>query len=446
MAVREDVDPDRVAPNPRQLAHRDPLTGLPNLAGMADRAQTAIAQARQTGGAAALLILDVDDFKRVNDSLGHLAGDELLAQIGSRLRIVTGGRAFVGRRGADEFILLVGGLPADRASAVSSVREIATEFQVALSRPFRVARSSFEVSASLGASLFPADASNFHELIDHADHAMYVAKRRGRARLQVFDQRPPGSLMKLESPLRIRHALAQGQFELYYQPVIEIADGRGLGGLEALLRWRDPDRGLLAPAQFLNHIEHSPLLDQIGEWVLSTLCQQLLSWGDRGFLPRISFNIPARQLEQPGFAQFAIDTVRRHGADPSRLAVEIIETSPVDLQEVLPTLRALREEGFVLSLDDFGAGYSTLARLRSMPFTLLKTDRQFMTGIPGDFRAEELMRTIILLGQRLDMRVIVEGVESAEQEAALVRLGARIAQGYYLGEPVPPEEILRRWA
>jgi diguanylate cyclase (GGDEF)-like protein len=446
MAGGEELDPELIETQLRQLTFRDHLTGLLNMAGMANLIQAAITRARREGTAAAILILDVDDFRRVNDSLGSLGGDELLALIGSRLRTSTNGELVVGRRGADEFVLLSEDLPANRQAAVHALGELAQQIHIALSRPFRVARSTFEISASVGASLFPADALHYHELIDHADQALYLAKRQGGGGMQLFEERPRPSLIELEGSLRLRRALEQGELELHYQPVVEIADGHTLGGLEALLRWRDPDRGLLTPDQFLPHVQHSPVLELIGEWVFSTLCQQLSRWGDRRFEPRLSFNVPARQLEQAGFAQHAIATARRYGADPSRLALEVIESSPVELEAVLPSLRALREAGFVLSLDDFGTGYSSLARLRAMPFTLLKTDRHFMTGIPGDFRAEETLRTIILLGHRLDLRVIVEGVETAEQEQALLRLGARIAQGYYLGRPGPPDEIARRWA
>ena len=444
MAIQE-LEKERLEAELRQLAFRDYLTGLPNMPAMGQRINAAIERARLGGLATAVLILDVDGFRRVNDSLGNLGGDELLALIGSRLRTSAEDKFTVGRRGGDDFVLLVEDLPVDRDRAVKEVHRIATQVQEALVRPFRVARSSFEVSASIGASLFPTDALNYHELIDHADDATYLAKQHGPARVRMFEARQPRSLVGLETTLRVRRALEDEELELFYQPVVEIADGQELGGLEALLRWRDPDRGLLTPGRFLGHVQRSPVLEQIGAWVLSTLCRQLAHWEDRGFSPRVSFNIPARQLEQGGFAQFAIATTRHYGVDPTRVAMEIVESSPVVLEDILPSLEALCQGGFSLSLDDFGTGFNSLARLRAMPFSLLKTDRQFMTGIPGDPGAEAMLRTIIVLGERLGLRVIIEGVETAEQLQAILRLGARIAQGFFLGVPAPPEEIERRW-
>jgi EAL domain-containing protein (putative c-di-GMP-specific phosphodiesterase class I) len=227
--------------------------------------------------------------------------------------------------------------------------------------------------------------------------------------------------------------------------VVEIAGADALAGLEALLRWRNPDRGLLTPENFLPFIEHSPLVEEVGEWVVDEVCRQLAQWRLRSFSPRVSFNVPARQLKRLGFAELVIATADRLGADPRQLAVEVTENTPVDLEDVLPTLSALCEAGVVLALDDFGTGYSSLARLRTMPFSLLKTDRTFMAGIPGDEIAEELLEGIISLGNTLGLRVIVEGVETAEQARELQRLRCRYAQGFHLGGPVPAAEIERRW-
>ena len=412
---------------------------------MADRIEGALVRCRREGASAALLFIDVDGFKRVNDTLGHLGGDELLKQIAKRLTAVGDSRLTAGRHGDDEFVVLLDDLPFDSERAGAAACEIAEALLARLHEPFTVARSSFEITFSIGGSVFQRDAATNSELLEHADQAMYAAKRAGRARVALFEAPEPRSVIELETTLRARRALQRNEFALVYQPVIEIADGGRLGGLEALLRWQDPDRGLLGPDAFLPLIEHSPLLEEIGEWVFSQVCAQLVQWSKRGFSPRISFNIPARQLRRPGFAEFLERTAAAADADPERLALEITETSPVSLEEVLPTLSKLRASGFALSLDDFGTGYSSLARLRSMPFTLLKTDRSFMDGIPGDPVAKELLQGIVALGNTLGLKVIVEGVETAAQERELLRLGARVAQGYYLGAPAPPEEIESRW-
>jgi len=412
---------------------------------MADRIESSLARSRREGTSTGLLFVDLDRFKRVNDTLGHTGGDELLQRVGERLSAMGDSRITAGRYSGDEFLLLVEDLPFDAEEAAGAVRELGEAVLEALHEPFSVARALFEVTASIGASIFPRDATGNPDLIEHADQAMYVAKRGGRARMALFDTPEAHSVIELETTLRARRALQRDEFELVYQPVIEIADGHCLGGLEALLRWQDPDRGLLVPDVFLPFIEHSPLFEEIGEWVFARVCRQLVEWSRRDFSPRISFNIPARQLQRTGFADYLVATAHEANADPTRLALEITETSPVALEDVHPTLLALREAGFALSLDDFGTGYSSLARLHAMPFTLLKTDRTFMAGIPGDAVAEELLEGIIALGNTLGLKVIVEGVESAAQERELLRIGARVAQGFHLGAPAPPEEIELRW-
>jgi diguanylate cyclase (GGDEF)-like protein len=430
----------------RRLAFRDHLTGLPNRLAMADRIEAALARSRREGTSAALLFVDIDGFKRVNDTLGHGAGDELLRLVAARLRALGDDRITAGRHGGDEFLLLVDDLPRDPDAVAVAIEHVGERLSVVLQEPFSVARATFELSASAGASVFPIDAGTQHELLEHADQSMYVAKRRGRGQVAVFERSEPHALAELEATRRVREGLAHGQFELHYQPVIEIADGAGLAGLEALLRWRDPDRGLIRPDAFLPFIEESALAEEVGEWVFAEVCRQLADWGQRSFEPRVSLNIPLRQLRRPGFAHFLVRTAAQRGTDMARLALEITESGPIDLQEVGPTLSALCDAGLALALDDFGTGHSSLARLRALPFTLLKTDRSFMDGIPGDRVAEELLQGIIALGNTLRLRVIVEGVETAEQELALLRLGCRFAQGYHLGAPAPAHEIEARWS
>jgi diguanylate cyclase (GGDEF)-like protein len=430
----------------RRLAYRDHLTGLPNRLAMADRIEAALTRSRREGTSAALLFVDIDGFKRVNDTLGHVAGDELLRLVAARLRALGDDRITAGRHGGDEFLLLVDDLPRDPDAVGLAIEHVGQRLVAMLQEPFSVARATFELSASAGASVFPQDAKTHHELIEHADESMYLAKRRGRGQVAVFEQSERHSLAELEATRRVRQGLAHDELELHYQPVIEIANGGGLAGLEALLRWRDPDRGLVRPDDFLPFIEESSLADELGEWVFAEVCRQLADWQSRAFEPRVSVNIPLSQVKRPGFADFMIRTAAHRGADLTRLAIEITETGPIELDEVGPTLRAVCDAGPVLALDDFGTGHSSLARLRSLPFTLLKTDRSFMDGIPGDPVAEELLEGIIVLGKALRLRVVVEGVETAEQEQALLRMGCRIAQGYHLGSPAPPEAIEARFS
>jgi diguanylate cyclase (GGDEF)-like protein len=430
----------------RRLAYRDHLTGLPNRTAMADRIEAALMRSRREGTSAALLFIDIDGFKRVNDTLGHVAGDELLRLVAARLRALGDDRITAGRHGGDEFLLLVDDLPRDPDAVGLAIEHVGQRLVAILQEPFTLARATFELSASAGASVYPLDARTHHELIEHADESMYVAKRRGRGQVAVFEHSERRSLAELETTRRVRQGLAQDELELHYQPVIEIANGGGLAGLEALLRWRDPDRGLVRPGDFLPYIEESPLAEELGEWVFAEVCRQLGDWRTRAFEPRVSVNIPLSHLRRPGFADFMTGTATRRGADLTRVAIEITETGPIELDEVAPALRTLRDAGLALALDDFGTGHSSLARLRSLPFTLLKTDRSFMDGIPGDSVAEELLAGIIALGKALGLRVIVEGVETPEQARALMRMGCQVAQGYHLGSPEPPEAIEARWS
>jgi diguanylate cyclase len=445
MGEREELLDGSAEAELRRLAFRDELTDLPNRIAMADRIEATLARSSREGTCSALLLVDVDGMGRVNATLGHSAGNDLLRLIARRLSDRVGVRVTVGRHGSDEFLLMLDDLPGDPAEARVAVEAFGEQVAASFRQPFSVARSTFEISASAGASVYPLDAASQHELFAHADQAMFVAKHRGGGALVVFDRPAKHSLLELEASQRARRGLARGEFELFYQPVVAIADGGHLAGLEALLRWRDPDRGLLVPEAFLPYVEPSPLVDEIGEWVFSEVCRQLAEWGSCGFAPRVSFNVPARQLRHVDFAEFVITTAAAHGIDPSRLSAEITETSLVAVDEVSSTLELLGAAGFLLSLDDFGTGYSSLSRLREMPFSVLKIDRSFMSGVPGDSVAEELLRGIITLGGALGLDVIVEGIETADQEHQLLLLGARLGQGYHLGVPAPAAEIADHW-
>jgi diguanylate cyclase (GGDEF)-like protein len=429
----------------RRLAYRDHLTGLPNRASMQARIDAALVRGQREGTAVALLFCDLDGIKLVNATLGHALGDRVLADVAERLLLLSGPGVCVGRHGGDEFLVLVEDLPRDRDATVGVARDFGERLAAAFTAPFSAGGATFELTASAGAAIFPWHAADTTTLIERADGAMYEAKRGGRAQTVIFDRVVERPYLELEATLRVRRALAAGELELHYQPVIEIADGSGLGGLEALLRWRDPDRGLVMPGEFLPLLEHSPLLEEIGEWVFGEVCRQLEVWRARGFEPRVSFNVPARQLRRPGFADHILRVAEETGADLTRLAAEITESANVDLEPVMPVLRRLRAAGLVLSLDDFGTGYASFARLRDMPFSLLKTDLSFMRGVPDDPTAVELLQAMVTLGRTLGLVVIVEGVETERQLARVLEIGVRVAQGWLFDRALPPDEIEARY-
>ncbi len=413
---------------------------------MQTRIEAAVERGAREGSAAALLFCDLDGIKLVNDTLGHAHGDRVLVAVAERLRGLLGATVSAGRHGGDEFLVLLEDLPHNRDSALDAARAFGDRLAATLALPFSVGGATFELTASTGVAAFPWHAADAATLVERADSAMYEAKRAGRARTVVFEGVRQQSYRELEATLRVRRALAAGELELHYQPVIEAADGGGLGGLEALLRWRDPDRGLVLPGEFLPMLERSRLLDEVSEWVFREVCRQLAEWRGRGFTPRISFNVPARQLRTPGFADFILRTAAETGADLTRVAAEITESANVDLDPVLPVLRRLREAGLVLSLDDFGTGYSSFARLRDMPFSLLKTDLSFMRGVPNDPVAVDLLEAMVRLGRTLGLVTIVEGVETPAQLDRLLGIGVRVAQGFLFGRAQPPSEIEAQYA
>ena len=430
----------------RRLAYRDDLTGLPNRASMRERIGAALKHAEREGTAVAVLFCDLDGIKLVNDTLGHALGDQVLADVADRLRTLARAGVTAGRHGGDEFLLLVEDLPGDRDAAMAAAAELGSRLAAAFNPPFWAGGATFELTTSAGAAVFPWHADDATTLVERADGAMYEAKRAGRAQTVVFDRVIERPYRELEATLRVRRALAAGELELHYQPVIEIADGGGLGGLEALLRWNDPDRGLVLPNDFLPLLDRSPLLEEIGEWVFAEVCRQLQDWRRRGFNPRVSFNLPARQLRRPGFADYILRVAEESGADLTRIAAEITETANVDLEPVLPVLLRLREAGLVLSLDDFGTGYASFARLRDMPFSLLKTDASFMRGIPDDETAVELLQAMMTLGKTLGLVVIVEGIETERQLERALEIGVRVAQGFLFDRALPPDAIEARYA
>ena len=420
-----------------RLAYFDPLTGLPNRAQLEAELRRCVTRAARSGRAVALLLVDLDNFKLVNDSFGHGAGDRLLRRIAGRLRGVEGD-GMLARLGGDEFLILLPGL-ADGGEAAA--RAAADEVAARLAEPFKVSGAEFHVQSSVGISLFPEDANAPAELLQHADMAMYESKSRGRAASTVYAQVAHDPLERLSLPARLRRAIAEDELVLHYQPIVELATGR-LAAMEALLRWNDPDRGLVYPDDFIPAAEEMSLLEPIGDWVIGSLARQMLEWREAGLRPHVSFNVSPRQLHRPDFAGELQARLDGLGIDPSWLTMELTESATLrEPERIGPILRELDASGLRMAIDDFGAGWSSLSRLRMLPVHTLKIDRSFMREIPDDPGAGAIVDAVIALADALGMDTVAEGVETRVQALFLAAQGCRLAQGRYFGDPVPASEL-----
>jgi diguanylate cyclase (GGDEF)-like protein/PAS domain S-box-containing protein len=420
------------------LAYHDQLTGLPNRAMLSDHLTVAVARSKRTGTSAALLCLDIDDFKLVNDSLGHAVGDELLRAVTRRLDEIKRHDDVLARTGGDEFFMLLPDLPGDGESpAFSAARRVAAAFQ----EPFEVAGTELHVNTSVGVSLFSRDAADADELLRHADAAMYQAKREARAGFALYKPEAQDPLERLSLTARLRKALKHGEFVLHFQPIFALPEGRPVA-VEALLRWQDPVRGLLAPAEFIPAAENSGLIEPIGAWVLDEFCRQAAAWDRLGLRPRLSLNASPRELRRPEYADGVAGALERHAVDPSRVVIEVTESAAMDDSGAGRRLLAkLHEIGVGLAIDDFGEGFSSLSRLRELPVQQLKIDRSFMREVPGDPSAAAVITAIIQLAVALGREVVAEGVESEEQRQFLLEQGCPLGQGFYLSRPLPAEQV-----
>ena len=420
------------------LAYHDQLTGLPNRAMLADHLTVAAARGRRSGTSAALLCLDLDDFKLVNDSLGHSVGDELLLAVSKRLDEVKRHDDVLARAGGDEFFMLLPDLPEDgEGPALAAALRVAAAFQ----EPFEVAGTELHVNTSVGVSLFPRDAGNSEELLRHADAAMYQAKRETRAGYAIYQPDGEDPLERLSLTARLRKALERGELVLHYQPIFALPEGRPVA-VEALLRWEDPVRGRIAPGEFISAAEHSGLIEPIGEWVLDELCRQAAKWERLGLQPRLSLNASPRELRRPEYADRVAGALERHMVEPSRVVIEVTESAAMDDSGTGKRLLArLHELGVGLAIDDFGEGFSSLSRLREMPVEQLKIDRSFMRGVPEDPSAAAVITAIIRLAEALGREVVAEGVETEAQRRFLIEQGCPLAQGFHLSRPLTAEHV-----
>jgi diguanylate cyclase (GGDEF)-like protein/PAS domain S-box-containing protein len=422
-------------------AYHDALTGLPNRLLLQDRLSQALAYAQRRQGTLAVIFLDLDHFKLINDSLGHAAGDRLLREVGERLHGAVRAEDTVARVGGDEFLLLFPHLTNPRDAARMAEKVLAT-----LADPFAIDDHELYVTASLGVALFPADGADPDVLLRNADAAMYWAKESGRNTFQLCTREltaRAGERLSLERELR--RGLERGEFELFYQPQVHLASGR-LVGVEALLRWRHPERGLVLPGTFIPVAEECHLIVPLGAWVLDAACRQLRAWRDAGAVDlRLSVNLSGRQLPQQDLMAFVEGTLHAHGLPADRLELEITESVAMQNAEwTQGLLRALRGLGVRLAIDDFGTGQSSLGYLRHFPLSALKIDRSFVEDIGRDPVDEAIVKAVIALAHSVDLTVVAEGVGSEEQLAFLRKAGCDEGQGYLFSKPLPADELQAR--
>jgi diguanylate cyclase (GGDEF)-like protein len=421
------------------LATHDSLTGLPNRILLRDRFGHAIALARRHQTMAALVFLDLDNFKSVNDSLGHPRGDELLRTVGERLTKVLRDSDTVCRQGGDEFLILIGDV---RDS--SDVAEIGVKLLGQLTAPFLLDGLEVSTSGSIGVAMYPADGADFDELLKKADIAMYAAKDAGRNAVRFFaDEMSSSVLEDLHLVSGMRTALARGEFMLHYQPQFDLASDR-IVGAEALLRWRHPELGLVPPSRFIPIAEQSGLIIEIGAWVLAEACRQMQLWRSMGLAGlTISVNVSSLQFQREVIETDVVNALDASGLPASALELELTESLLIqDSSMISALLRRLRGRGVRFSIDDFGIGYSNLGYLKRFEFSRLKIDQSFIRRLTDDRHDEAIVRAIIQMATGLGLVAIAEGVESESTLARLVDLSCHEGQGLHWAPAMPPGEFL----
>jgi len=429
------------------LAYHDKLTGLPNRALFEEMLELALARARRHELGVGVLFLDLDNFKLVNDSMGHHAGDRLLVELAERLLGCTRETDLVARQGGDEFLLLLSDLDRGTGPLVGKdagllvAESVAERVRESLREPFVLEGVEFYASGSIGISLFPQDALDAQSLLRNADTAMYESKRSDPGGFVVFSSNDQDPRARLSLTTRLRKAVDERHWVLHYQPIVDLADGH-VQSVEALIRWQEPNGGLVAPGEFIPLAEELGLIEAIGEWVLDELLRQHLEWREQGLEIPVGYNLSPRQLWSARLADRVLDKLRTAGVDPQAITMEITEstamTDPERTQRILSELHAW---GLPLAIDDFGTGYSSLARLKHMPVDVLKIDRSFVRDVDRDRDLAGMVRAMIQLSQSLGMMPLAEGIETPGEYVFLRSNGCRLAQGFLFSRPVPPAEI-----
>jgi diguanylate cyclase len=426
----------------RALAHQalhDSLTGLANRDLLLDRLKLSLARHSRHGGLVAVMFVDLDRFKLVNDSLGHHVGDELLIAVAERLRATVRRTDTVARFGGDEFVVLCEDLGSEAEAA-----GIADHLLGLFAAPFPCAGGAHHLTASIGVALAATPHGTAETVLADADTAMYRAKERGKARWELFDDGMRVRVVeRFETEHALHHATVSGQLRLHYQPIVELAAGRAVGA-EALLRWEHPERGLLAPDQFLAVAEDTGQILEIGRWVLDEACRQARSWRDEGIVDEewtMWVNISPVQLEQPNATDIVTAALQAHGLPPASLGLEITETAIIrDAEATVVDLHRLKGLGVRFAIDDFGTGFSSLSWLRRCPVDQLKIDSSFVRGVGSDPEDTAIVESCIALARALGYVAVAEGVESEEQAAVLRQMGCTLGQGIHLAPPRPAED------
>lgn len=418
------------------MVYHDQLTGLRNRRALIDDLNVAIHQMVKENEVFSLISIDLDRFKHLNDTLGHLVGDEILKGVAQRLLAYRDENCIVYRQGGDEFNLLV--LHTDRKQTNQLVQELTQRF----SKSFYFNSQEYFISPSIGISMFPHDGKDAETLIKNADEALYRVKERGRAHFQFYRSDMNAAITNIVAlETHLRKAIDNQEFSLFFQPQISLISGE-IKSYEALLRWHNAELGAISPGFFIPLAEDTGLMIPIGNWVIEKACEQIREWNQQGFCDfRIAVNISPKQFQQPNLVRFISDTLEKYQVEPSSLEIEITESAMQDTSEAIPLLRKIKDLGVVISVDDFGTGYSSLSYLKNFPIDVLKIDQSFIRDLFKNEKDAAITSSIIHLGQSLGMEVVAEGVETKQQVEFLTKANCHKAQGYYYAKPVPPREV-----
>ncbi len=427
----------------KHLAFYDPLTRLPNRRLLLDRLRHALASSTRSGRNGALLFIDLDNFKTLNDTLGHDKGDLLLQQVATRLAACVREDDTVARQGGDEFVVMLEDLSEDAEDAAAQAEIVGEKILAAMNEPYQLAEHTHRSTPSIGATLFNDHQCSIDELLKQADLAMYQVKAAGRNAFCFFDPKMQAAITaRVTLEAELRRSLEQNHFCLHYQVQVN-AEG-GATGAEALIRWQHPIRGLIFPADFIPLAEEISLILPLGHWVLQTACARLADWAKQPELAHLTLavNVSAKQFQRPDFVDQVLQVLTQTGADPSRLKLEITESMLLeDVDNVIARMATLKRHGVSFSLDDFGTGYSSLSYLKRLPLNQLKIDQSFVREILQDTNDAAIAHSTVALTHSLGLTVIAEGVENAEQRDCLHQMGCRAFQGYLFGRPMPPEDF-----